>query len=135
LLLARKFKIHHSLCANACSTAAWGAARAAPGGSFEPPVQTFELQVQTLNCLFTPVQVSESLQYCGFSAVLDRKWPLDRAGRRKLYRSGQGALRSDLQLGSVSKHHPDAMTSIAKFQFDQSREIDLAIFFDCEVSS
>jgi hypothetical protein len=115
-----------------------GAASAAPGGSFEPLVQTFELQVQKLNSRFTPVQVSESLQFRGFSAVLDRKWPLDRAGsgrRRKLYRSWQGALRSDLQLGLVSKHHPDAMTSIAKFQFDQSREIDLTIFFDFEVLS
>jgi hypothetical protein len=64
----------------------------------------------------------------GFSAVLDRKWPLDRAGRHKLYRRGHGACRSDLQLGSVSKHHPDAMTSIARFHFNQSREINLTIF-------
>jgi hypothetical protein len=54
---------------------------------------------------------------------------LDLAGRSKLYRSLQGALRSDIQLGSVSKHHPDAMLSIAKFQFYQPREIDLTNFF------
>ena len=89
------------------------------------PAAALNRRFKRLNRRFTPVQVSESLQFRGFSAVLDRKWPLDRAGRRKLYRSGQGALRSDLQLGSVSKHHPDAMTLIAKFQFYQSLEIDL----------
>jgi hypothetical protein len=48
----------------------------------------------------------------GFSAVLDRKWPGGSAF------AGAGSELSgvwcDLALGSVSQHHPDALTSMTK---------------------
>jgi hypothetical protein len=48
----------------------------------------------------------------------------DSAKRSNLYRSLHLAFWIDLMLGSVPHHHPDALPSIAKLQFAQSKEIN-----------
>jgi hypothetical protein len=57
---------------------------------------------------------------------------LDRAVRHNFYRSwtgnawqSLGAFWSDIELGSVQQHHPDAIPSITRLQFAQLKKIVL----------
>jgi hypothetical protein len=68
-----------------------GASRSAPCRSFEPVQNWFE-PVQ--NC-FEPVQRLLVLEIRVFSAVLEQKWPLDRAGRSNLYRIGNAMVKKN----------------------------------------
>jgi hypothetical protein len=101
---------------NACSAAPFGVASAATGGGFELVQNWFE----PIQNWFDPVQRLQVLEIRSFSAVLERKWPLDRAWRSNLYRSLQWAFSSEsyawISITSLSYHQLPSSNSLNQLE-------------------